>query len=172
MKRFVIALTIALLSLTSVAIGQTRRFNIDELMKVRRVGDAQLSPDGQHVAFTIGDVNFDANRTLTQIYVIPIGGGSLKQLTRGDSSASSPRWSPDGKKIAYVTGGQIWVMDDDGDDKEAVTKISTGAAGPVWSNDGRLHRIHVRRLSRMQQRRLQPSQGRSGGKRKSKSAGH
>ena len=61
----------------------------------------------------------------------------MKQLTSGDSSASAPRWSPDGKKIAYVTGGQIWVMDDDGDDKEQVTKISTGAAGPVWSPDGK-----------------------------------
>ncbi|MDQ5844308.1 MAG: S9 family peptidase [Acidobacteriota bacterium] len=139
MKRFVIALTIALLSLASVAHAQpNRRFTIEELLKVRRVSDPQLSPDGRQVAFTIGDVNFDANRTLTHIYVMPAGGGPMKQLTRGDSSANSPRWSPDGKKIAYVTGGQVWVMDDDGDDKEQVTKISTGASGPVWSPDGRL----------------------------------
>ena len=63
-------------------------------------------------------------------------GGEPKQLTKGGSSASQPRWSPDGKKIAYVTGGQIWVMDADGDDKEQVTKLSTGAGGPVWSPDG------------------------------------
>jgi dipeptidyl aminopeptidase/acylaminoacyl peptidase len=139
MKRFVITLTIALLSLASVAQAQpNRRFTIEELLKVRRVSDPQLSPDGRQVAFTIGDVNFDANRVLTHIYVMPAGGGNMKQLTRGDSSASQPRWSPDGKKIAYVTGGQIWVMDDDGDDKEQVTKISTGASGPVWSPDGRL----------------------------------
>jgi dipeptidyl aminopeptidase/acylaminoacyl peptidase len=138
MKRFVIAFTIAVLSLSCVAIAQDRRFTIEELLKVRRVGDPAVSPDGRHVAFTIGDVNFDGNRVLTHIYVMPIGGGNLKQLTRGESSASSPRWSPDGKKIAYVTGSQIWKMDDDGDDKEQVTKISTGAAGPIWSPDGRL----------------------------------
>src|SRR6185436_4216778 len=48
-----------------------------------------------------------------------------------------PRWSADGKKIAYVTGGQIWTMVADGSDKEQVTKISTGAGGPVWSGDGK-----------------------------------
>ena len=74
---------------------------------------------------------------MTQIYVTSIEGGSMKQLTTGDRSSSSPRWSPDGKKIAFTTGGQIWVMDSDGDNKEQVTKISTGAAAPVWSPDGK-----------------------------------
>jgi dipeptidyl aminopeptidase/acylaminoacyl peptidase len=138
MKRFVIALSILVLSLTSVAVGQDRRFTIEDLLKVRRVGDPQVSPNGRQLAFTIGDVNFDANRVVTHIYLLPIGGGNLKQLTRGDSSATSPRWSPDGKKIAYVTGSQIWRMDDGGENKEQVTKISTGASGPVWSPDGRL----------------------------------
>ncbi len=138
MKRFVIALTTIVLSLSSVVVAQeNRRFTIDELLKVRRVSDAQVSPNGATIAFTIGDVNFDANRVVTHIYTVPVNGGNLKQLTSGDSSATTPRWSPDGKKIAYVTGSQIWVMDDDGDDKEQVTKVSTGASGPVWSPDGR-----------------------------------
>ncbi len=106
-------------------------------MKVRRVGDPQLSPDGKRVAFTIGDVNWDTNKVVNQIYVKSIDGGAMKQLTNGAGSATTPRWSPDGKKIAYVTGGQIWVMDSDGDDKDQVTKISTSAAGPVWSPDGK-----------------------------------
>jgi dipeptidyl aminopeptidase/acylaminoacyl peptidase len=139
MKRFVTSISVLLFALTSLAVAQdTRRFTIQELLKVRRVGDPQVSPDGKHVAFTIGDVNFDANRVVTQIYVMPLAtGAEIKRLTSGDSSASGPRWSPDGKKIAYVTGGQIWVMDDDGEDKEQVTKISTGASGPVWSPDGK-----------------------------------
>ena len=108
------------------------------MMKVRRVADPRVSPDGKRVAFTIGDVNFDGNRVVNQIYVTSIVGGSeIKRLTSGDKSSSSPRWSPDGKKIAFVTGSQIWVMDSDGDDKQQVTKISTGAGGPVWSPDGK-----------------------------------
>jgi dipeptidyl aminopeptidase/acylaminoacyl peptidase len=138
MKRFVVSiciLTFAFLSFVSAQ--ESRRFRIEDLLKVRRVSDPQVSLDGKRVAFTIGDVNFDANKVVTQIYVVPLGGGDLKQLTTGDRSAASPRWSPDGKRIAYTTGGQIWVMDNDGDHKEQVTKISTEAAAPVWSPDGK-----------------------------------
>ncbi|HSK62744.1 MAG TPA: S9 family peptidase, partial [Pyrinomonadaceae bacterium] len=137
MKRFVALFAVLLVGLCAVAAAQNRTYTIEDLLKVRRVGDPQISPDGKQVAFTIGDVSFDANRVVTQIYVTSIAGGSAKPLTTGDRSSSSPRWSPDGKKIAYTTGSQIWVMDSDGDDKEQVTKISTGAAGPVWSPDGK-----------------------------------
>lgn len=132
-----IVISIFLLAFASIVVAQdSSKYSVEDLLKVRRVGDPQVSPDGKQVVFTIGDVNFDANRTLTQIYVMPLAGGDMKQLTKGEVSASSPRWSPDGKKIAYVTGSQIWVMEPDGDNKDQVTTISTGAGQPVWSPDG------------------------------------
>jgi dipeptidyl aminopeptidase/acylaminoacyl peptidase len=137
MKRWFVVSVISLFALSTVALGQEKRFKIDDLLKVRRVSDPQVSPDGRLVAFAVGDVRFDDNRIVNQIYVAPVAGGDPRQLTSGGSSASSPRWSPDGKKIAYVTGGQIWTMDADGSDKEQITKLSTGAGGPVWSSDGK-----------------------------------
>ena len=137
MKRLVALVAVLLIGLCSLAVAQNRTYTIEDLLKVRRVADPQLSPDGKHVAFTIGDVNFDANRVVNQIYVTSIDGGNTKQLTSGDRSSSAPRWSPDGKKIAFTTGSQLWVMDNDGDNKEQVSKISTGAGGPVWSPDGK-----------------------------------
>ena len=135
MKRFVIAISVLLLAFAAGANAQTGRFAVEDLLKVRRVSDPQVSPDGRQVAFVVGDVNLADNRVVNQIYLVPVAGGPPKQLTSGTSSASAPRWSPDGKKIAFTTGGQIWVMDTDGDDKKQLTKNSTGAGGTVWSPD-------------------------------------
>ncbi len=87
MKRFIALVVVLLVGLCSLAAAQNRTYTIEDLLKVRRVGDPQISPDGKQVAFTIGDVNFDANRVVTQIYVTSIEGGGMKQLTTGDRSS-------------------------------------------------------------------------------------
>ncbi len=111
-------------------------FTINDLVNVKRVGDPQMSPDGKVVAFTIGVVDKAANRTVTQIFTIGVDGTRQKQISSNPGSSSSPRWSPDGKWLAFVTGGQIWVTKPDGTDRKQITKISTGAGGPIWSADG------------------------------------
>src|SRR5918911_4920062 len=113
------------------------RFTVQELLKIRRVADPQLSPDGKWIAYQVTVPDAAANRSVTQIYLIPTGGGEPKQLTAGASSSRAPRWSPDGKALAFVTGGQVWTMDASGGDRRQVTNLSTGADGPLWSPDGR-----------------------------------
>ena len=137
MKRQIIQTLIVVLALSAfAAAAQTARpFTVNDLLKVRRVGDPQVSPDGKWIAYSISDVDRDANKSKTQIYLVAVAGGEPKQLTNGDKSASSPRWSPDGKRIAYVTSGQIWTMNADGSDAKKVTSISTGAGDPIWSPD-------------------------------------
>src|SRR5215510_362319 len=146
--RRVIALIAILMFCLSLAPAketqQARAFSIDDLLKVRRVADPQLSPNGRWIAFTIADTDKTANRRITQIYVISIDGGEPRALTAEKDSSHSPRWSPDGRRLAFVSarGGesQIWTMDFSNSEAgvlKKVSSISTGADSPVWSPDGK-----------------------------------
>jgi dipeptidyl aminopeptidase/acylaminoacyl peptidase len=139
MRRIPFVLALVMLVFGAVVAQQpTQSFTINDLLKVRRLADPQVSPDGKWVAYTVGDVNKDANRAISQIYLLSIDGGEPKQLTTGTTSNTAPRWSPDGKRLAFVTGGQIWSMDTSGGDRKQITTISTSAGGPVWSPNGQM----------------------------------
>ena len=66
-------------------------------MKLARIGDPQLSPDGKMVAFTVRSVDMAANTKPTQIYVVRSNGGTPRQVTREGSQNCRPRWTPDSK---------------------------------------------------------------------------
>ena len=141
MKRIFTFAVISLFAMSSFALAQEKRLTIDELLKVRRVSDPQVSPKGDFVAFTITDMDQAANKGTTQIYLVPLGGGEVRQLTNDEHSSASPRWSPDGEKLAFISArdgdDQIWTIDVSSGALKKVTSISTGAGDPVWSPDGR-----------------------------------
>src|SRR5437773_9476560 len=114
MKRF-FAISLTLIAFVTSLIAQEHRFTIDDLLKVRRVSDPQVSPKGDWVAFTITDMDRAANKGTTQIYLVPIGGGEMRQLTNDEHSSAAPRWSPDGDKLAFISArdgeDQIWTID-------------------------------------------------------------
>jgi dipeptidyl aminopeptidase/acylaminoacyl peptidase len=140
MKRFFAVSIISLFALALVH-AQERRFTIDDLLKVRRVGDPQVSPKGDLVAFTITDVDKVANKSTTQIYLVPLGGGEVRQLTNDENSSTTPRWSPDGERLAFISGrdgeDQIWTIDVSSGALKKISTISTSAGDPVWSPDGK-----------------------------------
>jgi dipeptidyl aminopeptidase/acylaminoacyl peptidase len=129
------------LALSAFASAQAQappaRFSVQELLKLQRVADPQLSPDGRWVAYQITVPDVAANRNRTQLFVVAVAGGEPRQLTSGNASSTSPRWSPDGRRLAFTTGGQVWTMAPDGSDRKQVTNISTGVSDPVWSPDGK-----------------------------------
>src|ERR1700730_13103108 len=141
MKRFFAVSAISLLAFASLAFGQERTFTIEDLLKVHRVGDPQASPKGDLVAFTITDMDEATKKDTTQIYLVPLGGGEMRQLTNDEHSSSSPRWSLDGEKLAFISArdgeGQLWTIDVSMGTLKKITNISTGAGDPVWSHDGK-----------------------------------
>jgi dipeptidyl aminopeptidase/acylaminoacyl peptidase len=121
--------------------AQTQPFDIQALLKVVRISDPQISPDSRTIAFTVQKVNLESNRKPSHIFVAPLDGGPPKQITWEGNRNERPRWSPDSKRLAYISdrsgSAQIWLMDPDGSDAKQVTRLSTEAAGLLFSPDGK-----------------------------------
>lgn len=109
-------------------------------MELARVADPQISPDGLTVAFQATKVDLEGNKTETQVYTVPIVGGTPRALTTQGNN-SRPRWAPDGSAIYFLSSRtepqQIWKMRPDGSEQVAVTRLSTGADGHLVSADGK-----------------------------------
>ena len=112
----------------------------DDLIAMHRAAEAQLSPDGKWVAYTVATPDMDANRNASNLWMAPVAGGDAIQLTRTGKD-SSPQWSPDGKSIAFLSArsgdSQVYLLSMDGGEAHSLTKLSTGADFVKWSPDGK-----------------------------------
>jgi dipeptidyl aminopeptidase/acylaminoacyl peptidase len=115
-----------------------RPITFDDLMKVQRISDPRVSPDGRWIAYVQGAVDFEANKVAKHIWLIRTDGGAPKQLTGGEGSDSRPRWSPDGESLAFIStrGGksQVWIISVKGGEARRLTTISTEADGVTWAS--------------------------------------
>lgn len=113
--------------------------DIEMMMRLKRISDPQLSPDGATLAFAVQSVDLASNTKTTQIFTVPMDGGTPRAITT-EGSNERPRWSPDSRQIAFVStrGGasQIWLMNADGSNARAVTKLATEASGVLFFPDG------------------------------------
>jgi dipeptidyl aminopeptidase/acylaminoacyl peptidase len=112
----------------------------DDLIKMHRIGEPQVSPDGKWVAYTVSTPDMDANRGASNIWLVATSGGAELQLTQSGHD-SSPVWSPDGKTLAFLSSrtgeSQVYLLAMEGGESHALTKLSTGADIVKWSPDGK-----------------------------------
>jgi dipeptidyl aminopeptidase/acylaminoacyl peptidase len=124
----------------AAAAAQRQPFDVQALLKIARIGEPQLSPDGKTVAFTVQSVDLGQNTKPKQVYVVPTAGGAPQQITTEGTDNERPHWSPDSKRIAFISnrGGsaQVWIMNADGSQPKQVTNLATEAGGVLWSPDG------------------------------------
>jgi dipeptidyl aminopeptidase/acylaminoacyl peptidase len=127
---------------TTVSVAQQRPMTIDDLITTVRVSEPQLSPDGKTVMYVRTVTDAKTGQRNADIWSVPADGASAPRLlVGGEKSESSPRFLPDGKRIAFISSRsgtpQIYTANADGTDVKAVTKLAAGAQAPyVFSPDG------------------------------------
>ena len=148
----------ALFLLPAVALAQ-RPMSIVDLISVPVVSTPQISPDGTQVVYVQGDADWAANKRVSHLWRVRIDGTGAARLTSGENGETQPRWSPDGKSIAFIAKrdgdevAQIYLLPMDGGEARRLTSTPPRSQQPAWSPDGRDDLLHGRRSRRSPRRR-------------------
>jgi dipeptidyl aminopeptidase/acylaminoacyl peptidase len=121
--------------------AQKQPLTVETMLRIARIDDPALSPNGRMVAFTVQTPDVAQNTKPQQIYVVPLDGGTPRQITQEGTVNERPRWSPDSRQIYFASNRagseQIWLMDADGSHARQITRLSTEASGLLVTPDGK-----------------------------------
>src|SRR5437773_6613468 len=143
LKRLAVLLCLFTLATAVTFAADARRVpTLDDLLTIKSAGGTQITPDGKLVAYTVGYGDFKTDAFMTQIWLAQTDTGKSFQLTRGDKSATNPRWSPDGQWLAFLSNrledkNQIFVINPLGGEAQPLTKSETAISNFAWSDDGK-----------------------------------
>ncbi len=164
MRRLFLSLLVLAFSLPALA-QPKHPFTFEDMMKLKRVGEPVVSPDGKWVVFSVVDVDLDANTKTPHIWIVPLtpdhvgtaapghpaeqssaGSSAAERILIADQDGDRPNWAPDGKRFAFLStkegGSQIWIADFDAGagmvtGVHKLTSVATEAGGELWSPDGK-----------------------------------
>jgi dipeptidyl aminopeptidase/acylaminoacyl peptidase len=135
------------ISMTSAGSGQApggRKLTLGDLDTLRYVTDPEISPDGAWVAYTVSVSDLVKDRWDSDVWMTTWDGRRTLRLTTSKSSEHGPRWSPDGRYLAFLsdrddTGevDQIWLLNRGGGEAERLTDLPGGVTDYAWSPDGK-----------------------------------
>lgn len=158
-RSFLRRASIALLLLPALALAQAKRpMTADDLMRIKGVGGAAVSPAGDRVLYAVsawehpnakGDTALgDRHERRSHVWIVPFAGGAARQLTASERGESNPQWSPDGGTISFVSARgagtgedaprpQLWLLPADGGEATQLTTARDGVVAYAWSPDGK-----------------------------------
>ena len=146
MRNLIIRLSIVVLVCVTVVSAQKRSITEKDLFDFTWVGDPQISPDGSTAVFVKVTVSAKKDGYETSIWSVSTSGSEEPHRLTSGSRDTTPRWSPDGKYLAFVRvtekdgrpdTPQLFILSMSGGDAFQFTSVPRGAGGPIWSPDGK-----------------------------------
>lgn len=142
MRRISLLLLCLIVAAPAAAADQKPRpMKLDDLFRVKRVSDPQISPDGKQVVYVITQASVEDNKLTSTLWLSPTDKSAPRQLTNTTKKDKHPRWSPDGKRILFEStrsgDSQLWMIDVSGGEARQITSIVTGSSYGTWSPDGK-----------------------------------
>ena len=114
-----------------------------DVYRLQNIGDPQVSPEGNWVAYTLSSVDSAKDKRNTDIWMVSWDGNQSVQLTHSPDGENGPRWSPDGKYLSFLSSrqgaksAQVWLLDRRGGEAAKLTDIKAGINEYAWSPDGK-----------------------------------
>jgi dipeptidyl aminopeptidase/acylaminoacyl peptidase len=142
-SRILPVLTLAAVSVAGAQNASRRPVRVGDMYRIKNVGGLDLSPDGKWVAYTVTTTDSAKDRTDTDVWMTSWDGSQTIQVTSTPDAETSPKWSPDGRYLAFLSsrqggkGAQLWLMDRSGGEARRVTDLKTGIREYEWSPDGK-----------------------------------
>src|SRR5437762_3568223 len=145
-NKTVTRLLLLIVLVTAAVSAQTARrpLKLDDLARFRDVRDPQISPDGQWIAYVVSTTDQKEDKSNTHIWLVGYDGRNDRQITFSSDSESAPRWSPDGKFLAFTSsrpgkakGNQVWLLDRSGGEAYQLTELKGRLQGYEWSPDSK-----------------------------------
>ncbi len=137
----VLVLLLALAGLCPPASANSHAFTAEDLVRMARLSDPQVSADGSSVAYVLRTTDLEADKGRTDLWLVALDGSEPRRLTTDPEGDSNPRFSPDGKSLYFLSSrsgsSQIWRLPLDGGEAESVIELPLGVSNLLLSPDGR-----------------------------------
>lgn len=145
MNRRALSLAAALATLLAFPLlgeAPRRLLKPEDVLSLKTVGDPQVSPDGRLIAYTVRTLDPEKDNSDTDVYMVSREGGEALRLTASPKAETTPRFSPDGKWLAFLSGreggkSQVWLLPRQGGEASKLTSYKADVSGLAWSPDGK-----------------------------------